>query len=308
MRHFIVTVALIALLDGASCVHAEKQGCSFGVFIKDAPRAADIREFGARYGKKPALVMVFVDWGRYARADVMKDIYSEGARVVVTWEPWDAALKQGIDPDGILAGKHDDHINEFARSLQKAGGEVFLRFAHEMNGNWYPWSAGWGHEKYIAVWRYIHGVFAAAGVDNVRWVFAVNAEDVPADNRFVLYYPGDEFVDYIGIDGYNWGATQTWSRWRSFKDIMDPAYQQAGTISGKPIMISEFGSTGKGGNKAVWIREAMQHIKTMERVRAVVLFNVDKETDWSFAPGSAPAREFKKQLKDAHFKGAGEGI
>lgn len=88
----------------------------------------------------------------------------------------------------------------------------------------------------------------------------------------------------------------------SFKDIFFERYLDVTTRFKKPILISEFSSTGSGGNKAKWIREAMGTIKNMPQVKGFVLFNVDKEVDWSFTINSISGKELKRQLKDAHFK------
>ena len=90
---------------------------------------------------------------------------------------------------------------------------LLLRFAHEMNADWYPWdgvraSAPGTHDgpaRYVAAWRHVHAVFAAAGATNVRWVWSPNHRSIPAAawNDAARYYPGDDVVDWIGVDGYD---------------------------------------------------------------------------------------------------------
>jgi beta-mannanase len=204
---------------------------------------------------------------------------------------------------GTLTGKYDDYLKAFAERLKKVEGPVFLRFAHEMNGNWYPWSGvKIGKDKYVAMYRYVKGAFDEEKADNVKWVFSVNAEDVPEKNNdFLLYYPGERYVDYIGIDGYNWGNTRSWGKWVSFREIFEEPYKEITAHLDKPVLISEFGSTSSGGDKARWIREAMDDMRHMRKVRGFVLFNVDKETDWSFSNDEGAAAELKKQLADPYF-------
>lgn len=297
---------LLILFFGLSCSLAQddRQYCLTGAFLSDNPSEGDIINFKNTFGKKPYLVMVFLDWGGFLDKKTIDAAYGQGCSLLVTWEPWKAREKKGINFDGLLSGKFDGYIKEFALRLKDIQKPVFLRFAHEPNGNWYPWEYGKiGKEKYAAVFRYIHGIFRQAGAANVKWIFCLNWEDVPGDNSsFLSYYPGDDCVDYVGLDGYNWGNTQSWSRWMSFNEIFTGRYQEVVLKAKKPVIISEFGSASKGGNKAVWIKEAMAQIKKMDNVRGFVLFNVDKEADWKFEGGSLSAVVLKEALNSNYFQ------
>jgi beta-mannanase len=247
--------------------------------------------------------MVFTSWGDFVGEEVIKDVYTEGCVLMVTWEPWNPATQDPIDYDKMLSGGYDSYIASFAQALKNTDRLVLIRFAHEMNGDWYPWCGNRiGKEKYIALYRYAKDRFDAAGAKNVRWVFAVNWEDAPKyNNDFASYYPGDRYVDFIGIDGYNWGNVKSWSRWRSFKEIFEDRLNATGKTFNKPVIISEFGSTSSGGDKALWIKEAFLYIRARKDISAFVLFNVDKETDWSFPAGTEWGRELKSQLRGNHF-------
>jgi len=225
---------------------------------------------------------------------------------MITWEPWDATLKTPIDYDRLLQGEYDKYITDFANYIKFFEAEVFLRFAHEMNGNWYPWSGSKiGADKYKEIYKYIKDIFDSSGVKNVKWVFSVNCEDVPniKDNNFLNYYPGNTYVDYIGIDGYNWGNTQSWSKWITFRDLFEEVYNKTRKVLKKPILISEFSSTSKGGDRVKWIRSAMQDMKTFEEIKGFVLFNENKEVDWNFSISESSGKELKKQFKDPYFIG-----
>ncbi len=297
-----LAVSLIVIL--LSCAGKGKSYCLTGAFLGGRPTREDIVGFRNKYGKKPLLVMVFVDWTRFIDEIVIKDVYSQNCTLFVSWEPWQAVTKKGIDYDGLLSGEYDEYILNFAKHLNATEKEVFIRFAHEMNGNWYPWSGTKiGRDKYISIYRYIRDIFDRIHTTNVKWVFCVNWEDVPKEkNHFMLYYPGDEYVDYVGIDGYNWGDTESWSRWMNFKDIFERRYKEITTYLKRPVMITEFSSASSGGNKSIWIKEAMNDIKRMKNIEAFILFNVDKETDWSFPADEDSGRELKKQLENDYFK------
>jgi len=301
-KKLIAFLALtVSLLTG--CSRPEGAGCCTGAFLADEPSASALRTFQTDYGKKPFLVMIFLDWGKLPAENVIRDVYGEGSVLIVTWEPWDAASKTGIDPDAILEGKYDGYIRELALRLKAIAKPVFMRFAHEMNGDWYPWSAqkiGW--RQYQRIFKYVREVFDREGAMNVRWIFSINAEDVPKENSYALCYPGDRYVDYIGLDGYNWGTTQSWSKWRSFKEIFDPIYGDVLRRFQKPVLITEFSSASAGGDKARWIEGALAEIKKMKEIKGWVLFNIDKETDWFFPPASRAGAALKNGLKGPYFK------
>ncbi|MFA6609580.1 MAG: glycosyl hydrolase [Candidatus Omnitrophota bacterium] len=304
MKHLFLAVIAAGLVTitvlSMSCSSKTQPYCLTGAFLADSPTISDIDGFKKSYGKKPYMVMVFAGWGGLVDEKVIKDVYSEGCVLFVTWEPWDPATKEGIDFDKVLSGGYDGYIGSFGERLKSSGGIVFIRFAHEMNGDWYPWSGlKIGREKYIAVHRYLKTKFDKMGLADVKWVFSVNWEDVPKENNhFMLYYPGDGFVDYIGIDGYNWGDTKPWSSWMSFKEIFAHRYEEIMSLVKKPVLISEFSSTGSGGDKAAWIKDAIVDMKQMRGVAGFVLFNVDKETDWSFPADALPGKALKRSLED----------
>jgi mannan endo-1,4-beta-mannosidase len=308
---FVAVSCIIIVVFVLFCVnkmykssYTELGYCYIGAFLSDNPTREDIISFGRDYGKKPYLVLVFIDWENFVDKNVLDNIFSQGSCPVITWEPFYWNDKSGVDFQDILDGKFDDYIENFANLLGSFKKPVYLRFAHEMNGDWYPWSgSAVGAENYKAVYRYIKDKFDGLGVDSIKWVFSINWENVPKANNYRQAYPGDNYVDYIGIDGYNWGVSQSWSKWMSFEDIFGPVYKEICEIYDKEIIITEFSSTSKGGDKAKWIKDAFLKIKQMKKVRGFILFNVDKETDWSFPPESVYGNALKAKLEDEYFLG-----
>jgi beta-mannanase len=305
---FFIIVAALTLFLAQSCARAEdtypgKGHCFVGAFLGDNPTSAEIKGFKDYFGKGPSPVMLFVDWNKYPDTAALDKIYSLQSVAMITWEPWEAETKAGIDYDGLLNGKYDRYIMEFALRLKKINKDVYMRFAHEMNGDWYPWSGkDLGPEKYKAIYRYVFDIFRREGALNVKWVFAINWEDVPVDNYYAAYYPGDGYADYIGIDGYNWGDTKPWAKWRTFSEIFSNSCKDAVKRFNKPVMITEFGSSSSGGDKEKWIKDAIQDVRNMKDIKAVILFNVDKETDWAFLPGTSAGKALKDSLANDFFK------
>lgn len=282
-----------------------KNYCLTGAFIADRPAKEDILSFERDYGKKAFYVMIFLDWESYPEDKVMEAIYQAGSVPVITWEPWYFSDGSGVSFADIIAGEFDGYIDRFALDLKESGKKVYLRFAHEMNGDWYPWSSHViGPERYKSAYRHVRDRFDKSNAGNVKWVFSINWENVPSDNDHKQAYPGEGYVDYIGLDGYNWGTSQPWSRWMDFKEIFMPVYKDVVREYGKEVIITEFSSSSRGGDKRLWVREAFSEMKKMEKLKGFILFNVDKETDWSFDRETPYGEELENQLKDPYFKGA----
>jgi beta-mannanase len=164
-----------------------------------------------------------------------------------------------------------------------------------MNGSWHPWAEGVNGNSagsYVAAWRHVTGLFAAARVKNVTWTWA---PAVPQDGVTSLaeLYPGDAAVQRVALDGYNWGTSQTWSRWQSFGDIFGPGVAQLAALSTKPIYIGETASTELGGDKAAWISDMWAWLAQHPAVRGLTWFDFDKETDWRLDSSPSSLQAFR---------------
>lgn len=234
------------------------------------------------------------------------------------WEPDDIAHGRipmitwwGTKYAAISNGSQDRVIRAAARNVKAFRKPVFLRWAAEMNGNWFAWSGPHNNNNpagFVAAWRHIHDIFTAQGVKNVSWVWSPNFRSAPGGldtrswNNWRNYYPGGKYVDWVGIDGYNWGALPAGDGWKSFGTLMKPVYDDY--ASRKPIMIAETGSTESGGDKAQWITDMGKWVKAHRAIKAVVYF--DRTTgwgwDWSLDTSKASANAFAKLAADPYFK------
>ncbi|HZQ35876.1 MAG TPA: glycosyl hydrolase, partial [Dehalococcoidia bacterium] len=205
----------------------------------------------------------------------------------------------------------------WAQQLANYGRPVLLRWAHEMNGNWYPWGRGAGNtpEKYVAAWRYLHDRFVAAGATNVLWVWSPNVVDETNGGNavpFEAYYPGDSYVDWLALDGYNTAA----SGWRWFKQLFGPSYARITALTAKPLMVAETSSSEElpaqaavGDTKAKWITDAFGDAipHAFPRIRAVIWFNEDKTNverngfDWRIGSSAAAQRAFSDAVASSYY-------
>jgi len=114
------------------------------------------------------------------------------------------------------------------------------------------------------------------------------------------YYPGDAYVDWLGLDGYNRGG----AAWQSFAQVFGASYQSITALSAKPLMIAETASAEAGGSKAQWIVDAFstQILQRYPRIQAVLWFNQNKETDWRIESSAAAQRAFARAVASSVYR------
>ena len=279
-----------------------------GVYT-DPERMARLSAMERWFGRTHAVQTVFTPWSGGAIDDlfgrILPSIWNAGRIPLVTWEPF-TPTPDATDADiagRIAAGEFDGYIERWAGRLIEwlAGPDegarddrrLYLRLAHEMNGDWYPWSpavtgpgddAGGTPEEYVEMWRHVHDLVERAGVsrDRLQWVWCVNHEDV-GPHSVEACYPGDEYVDWVGVDGFNWGHSRAWSSWSDPHEVFAGMFDRLDALTEKPRCVPEVGSsslTATGHDperKAAWIRDAYAYFEN--RVELCCWFNEDKETD-----------------------------
>ncbi|WP_018769615.1 MULTISPECIES: glycosyl hydrolase [unclassified Arthrobacter] len=275
----------------------------FGVATAGGALAGtELDEVATLAGESPSMVMIYKDFLQSPPITEMDAVRSRGATPLVTWEPW--AWGGGVEQpayslDRVAAGDFDAHITQWGQSLAAWGKPVMLRFAHEMNGNWYPWAEGVNGNQpgdYVAAWRHVHDVVAATGAANVQWVWSPNVPYWGSTDLAGLY-PGAGYVDIVALDGYNWGTSQTWSSWVSPMDLLGPGISQLRTLApGKPVLIAETASSELGGSKAAWNTDLVSYLAAQPDVMGFVWFHLQKETDWRINSSDSSASAFKSAL------------
>lgn len=253
-------------------------------------------------GAEPELIMAYASFVEEVPLAGLESVAARGATPVVTWEPWDPAT--GSDQSRfalatITRGDSDPYVRRWAETLGSYGKPVILRFAHEMNYPWYPWGMGYGDNTpadYVAAWRHVHGIFEEAGASNVSWMWSPEA---PRCRSTLLeeLYPGDEYVDLLALDGYNWGTSRDDEQWRSPEEIFGLGLEQVGQLSpDKPILIGETASAEMGGSKAEWITELVAYLAAQPQVEGFVWFDYQKEAPWRITSSEASRRAFEEAL------------
>jgi hypothetical protein len=183
----------------------------------------------------------------------------------------------------IAEGKCDDFLHKAGKNLSQLKQPFYLVFAYEMNNSQNDWSitsTGSTNSDFILAWRHIYTVFRQENANNVVWVFDPNVPETSA-TPYNKIYPGDDYVDWLGLDGYNWGTTQPWSQWASFSGVFTGSYNKLLAISPhKPMMIVEVNTTDQGGDKSQWYTDMLtqQVPYHFPDIQAVLFYNENRTT------------------------------
>lgn len=240
----------------------------------------------------------------------LRRLYDDGRILMVALQPWWYGKKNDTSLIDLLKGKYDDILREWAHQFKTIGDPVFVRFGNEMNGDWSTWSA-WFYGKdtdiFKMAWDYVYRIFKEEGATNVIFVFNPHDRSFPNFkwNHYLLYYPGSQTVDWIGLTGYNNGTSYPADLWREFDTIYGPLYREyMYYFKDKPFIITEFASNEIGGDKANWIRRAMESLATnYPNIKIAVWFN-QIDGKWLYNLDSSPAsfKAFAEGLKKESYQ------
>jgi mannan endo-1,4-beta-mannosidase len=265
----------------------------WGAYVRNAPwNMADLDAFAAATGKEPSILHFGLAWQQSGvmkpfPTSIVESIRQRGSIPMINWSSWH--LGQGANQPAyklteITNGRYDS----------------FIRSDHEMDGTWsYPWSVnlnGNAVGDFVPMWRHVHDIFESAGASNVTWVWCPNKRSGHT-TPYAPLYPGDAYVDWTCIDGYNWN-----NPWMSFTEVfrgnaqnpLDSYAEMLAVAPNKPIMIGETASDEAddgGTRKAAWIRSALQQEipYNFPAVKAVVWFNWSERVGYDWVVTSSPA-------------------
>jgi hypothetical protein len=315
---FPVVLVVMALLMSAAPTEARVRRVALGIWA--GPDSRDIGAFDRftrESGRRPAIWTVASQWGSDATKDfpstLAKQAKDRGAALMVTWTPVKGAPIN--DETGfysryqrIVDGAHDPYIKAWAKAARDFGGPVLVRFAHEMNGEYFPWGTGYGDfsggqtndnspKVFVAAWKHLVGVFRSLDADNVKFVWT----PAKACKRctYTPWYPGRKWVDYVGFSNFNWG-TYFGRSWQTFAQGISQPMAAFAKFTAKPVIVAELGTTPavwNGYTKPWWIKSGYRAVrKKYPRIKAIIYQHVDlahlNHPDWSLdnpSPGAMDA-------------------
>ena len=280
---------------GWGVVEADWPGSSVGLLSAEATA-----------GRHANLVETYVHWGGgwSAFSQLSGGIVAtlqRGSTPVITWMSDDSSggSQAGYDLRTIAAGAWDTYARSWADGLRALRSPVMLRLDSEMNGNWMTYAPGYGGNgttsaDYVAAWRHLHDIFRQERATNVSWVWSPNVQ-YPGSLPLGPLYPGDAYVDWVALDGYNWGTTFGHA-WQSFGQVFDSSIAAVEALTSRPFMIAETASAEVGGDKATWISGMFAELAARHDIRGFIWFDLNKETNWRIASDPTSAAGFRAGL------------
>jgi hypothetical protein len=319
----LVVGAAAVIPTAATTAAAASAPIYWGSYVNGAPgKIAAINQFEADAGKKQSIVHwgQAWQWNGAMQPFLTKDfeaIRLRGSIPMVNWDSWSLGDRDS-DPNYTLAriynGSYDAYITAWAQDAKAWGHPFFVRFDHEMNGSWYPWSeqANGNHPgDYVKAWRHVVDIFRQVGATNATWVWCIIIED-NVTTPITELYPGDAYVDWTAVDGYNRASSP--SSWLSFNQVfgLNPwgkhnTYQDLLTVApSKPIMIAETATTDTGGDPAAWIKDAYltQLPQLFPQIKAVVWFNwSDNDPTNTYQIETTPTKQaaFQQAISSSYY-------
>lgn len=194
----------------------------------------------------------------------------------------------------LCRGELDREIRAFARQAAQWGHPFLFRLNNEMNSDWTSYSGVVNMADprlFVDLWQRIFRIFREEGADNCIWIWNPNDRSAPPSrwNEAPAYYPGNEYVQLLGVTGYNNGTyyTQWAEEWREFDQIYDEIQNHYSPhFASFPWIITEFACSGIGGDKAAWIDNMFARLGDYPNIKMAVWFS------YADFDGDTPARTY----------------
>lgn len=218
----------------------------------------ELDEFIADAGVTPGVELKVVGWYQdfteVFSTHKASYVLNRGMVPSLTLEPWNHAdpghTTQPLYETAVIAGgAFDVFLTALATDIKNwaiaNAGHIYLRFAHEMNGSWYPWSDGVNSNApgdYVSMWHHVWTLFNGLGANAyITWQWCVNVDPSHFFTPLAGLYPGDAFVDEVGMDGYNFGVNVI-EGWLDPSQIFEQTRLDLEALTAKPLRILETSS------------------------------------------------------------------
>jgi len=266
-----------------------RQASYLGVYEPGAPDAYQpIAGFAEAAGRQPNIAGYFSGWTQPFASAFAQRARDHGAVTIVQIDPTLASVR------GIAAGVYDAYLRSYADSVRDFGHPVIIGFGHEMNATWYSW--GYGHARpatFAAAWRHIVTLFRGQGARNVTWLWTLQA-DSPGTGPIRSWWPGANYVTWIGIDGYYYRPSDT------FATVFGRTIAQVRRFARKPVLLSET-AVGPRAGRAAKISDlftGMRRYKTL----GLVWFDIAQHQgiyhqDWRIEDSPAAEAAFRRGVR-----------
>jgi hypothetical protein len=262
-----------------------------GAALGGVPRSlAPVQAFAESIGKQPNLLEFYVAWGGQFDAQGVRNARTAGALPLMVWEPFAPSI------GAIADGATDGYVRKFATAVRTLNLPVAISFGHEMNGHWYPWGTRTTDAvDFVRAWRRVHDTFLDVGATNVIWVWSPNVVNPVPKVPLEPLYPGDSYVDWIGVVGY-----YTDSGASTFATLFGPTTAAVRRFTHKPILIAETASQ-PGWRKPRDVADLFAGVAASPDVVGFVWFDIVKRADWRIGSDPAALAEFRRRAANDLF-------
>lgn len=321
-RTMFLAVLTAALMAGAAAPAAAAEPArkiALGVSAKEglSPTSGDdlaaVDAFANSVGRAPAIWSIWSDWGGangpFPSTTMLNGLRDRGVAPMIMWQPTGPGYEDGrYKLAKINKGNHDAYITEWARDAKAWGGKILLRFAHEMNGYWFPWGIDQFNntpEKFRQAWIHIWNIFDSVGAKNVKFVWSP-MKPCNGCASYSSLYPGDRYVKFASFSAFNWGEPNKWKGMvKTFTGAMDALAQ----VTSKKVVVGETASSRYGGDKADWILNGYPAVyDAFPKLKAIVYFNLDmrfvNQPNWLLTDPAGALDAYRTTLSKAKFQGA----
>ncbi len=268
-----------------------------GVFEPGSPpHFREIEDFRDVAGAQPNLAGDYSGWAEQFNMSFATQLHNHGLIPYIQVDPSFASVA------GIAAGDYDTYLRSYADSVRDFSHAVVIGFGHEMNGNWYSWGyKNTSPATFVAAWRHIVTVFHTEGADNVTWLWTVNQQERPGSRKISSWWPGTNYVTWVGIDGYYVKRSDT------FSSVFGSTIRQVRALTGKPILLSETAVSPRV-NQFAGIQDLFNGVQN-QNMLGLVWFNENQPAsgpyhqDWQIRSNSQAQAAFRSglaELKIAH--------
>ncbi len=279
----------------------QTNGCTLGAWSKEG-NTGNFTEIASSFennfeaGKKLGVVHFFqpfsvnhdTDEKQYPSVERINKIIAQNYIPMITLEDHFVNAKPSTKQPNLYSiteGHFDAFFSAWAKQIKQVNGIVLLRILHEFNGDWYPWCISKNNnnpELLVKAYRHIHDIFLKEGVTNVKFIWCPNSMSIPQEkwNFIMEAYPGNQYVDFVGLDIYN-GAGKS-VIWRSFlKEGIENYFILTQQLPNKPLLVCETSSRERKANesvqsqtKAEWIEQMGEVLKTdCSKIKLISWFN-----------------------------------
>lgn len=270
----------------------------------------NVKNLSRQINEKFDIISLYLAWDKNIDStfpqSLLDSIYAQKSIPMITWEPWLNSFHNELKDkkhvfELIDEGYFDKYLTDFANKLKNLQRPVFLRFAHEFDNPFYPWYADGADAslKFKKAWIHTYEIFKNTEANNVIWIWNPwKAENI------VSYYPGVEYVDWVGVNILNYGKLNQDGKWYNFREIYKPFHDELFNLPTTPVIISEFGSLKDDQKQDEWLKNAFISIENeFDEIKSVIYFNsevdnnlpkgvqLSEKLDWTFP---------EKQIKSSY--------